>query len=390
MKGTLKITQILLLGIILALVSCEQNPINSAESDPAANIGIPADEITWVSWKPEFLAEIRGMDPASGMPSMKRAGSTFELITAEAGGVVGGDPTWNNRCAVPPNAIQEDGWFAVQVTNNIIEGFYDENHQQGLIGMIDESTAILTGLMANPGVMDDSQLMNDLQTVIENIVGVRIYYVVYSVMVEPLVFSDSRNEVVGIIYDIAMYLLASGENADILPQLQEVCGLITEASRQLAATTVEYADSRPVSNQRLVNRAYTKLAAGDELFGSLDADFLNYGIEWFQYKEAIRRYRIAWELAKDAMPEFVNPTAEVDFLPDTQFECNVSVTLPYESLDLDDDDDVSVITFYSMDEGETWIPIENFYINTTDREITFDIDHFTRFAWGLLGNEQGD
>jgi hypothetical protein len=78
--------------------------------------------------------------------------------------------------------------------------------------------------------------------------------------------------------------------------------------------------------------------------------------------------------------------AGVDFLPSMQFLTDVEVTLSWEFLDLDDDEeaDLDFLLYYSEDNGATWFPVgSNVEIDYKKKRLKFDVDHFTRFAWGL-------
>ncbi|NOZ08789.1 MAG: hypothetical protein GXO91_07950 [FCB group bacterium] len=107
--------------------------------------------------------------------------------------------------------------------------------------------------------------------------------------------------------------------------------------------------------------------------------------------------------------------AGVDFLPSMNFESDVQITLSYKYLnqnhdedhhdddedgdeddDNDDEDDgdgsnFNFSLFFSQDGGNLWYPLEgNYEIDYDKQTISFWVDHFTRFAWGLDGNNDGD
>ena len=79
----------LLLG--LGLLSCDFTPITAPQQENAitANVteGIPADQINWVSWKPEVIKRI----------NVLAKGSASKLITASEGGTVGGPETLTTK-----------------------------------------------------------------------------------------------------------------------------------------------------------------------------------------------------------------------------------------------------------------------------------------------------
>ncbi|MBT3632983.1 MAG: hypothetical protein HOF29_04010 [Candidatus Marinimicrobia bacterium] len=80
--------------------------------------------------------------------------------------------------------------------------------------------------------------------------------------------------------------------------------------------------------------------------------------------------------------------AEVDFLPSMEFLSDVVVTLSWSYLELADDEEFEA--FYSQDDGETWFEVNALEVNFEDETLSFQIDHFTRFAWGkrIIVNEE--
>ena len=72
--------------------------------------------------------------------------------------------------------------------------------------------------------------------------------------------------------------------------------------------------------------------------------------------------------------------AEVDFLPSMEFLTDVTVTLSWEYLELEEDEEFDA--FYSQNNGETWFAVEEFEVDYEHETLSFDINHFTRFAWG--------
>lgn len=75
----------------------------------------------------------------------------------------------------------------------------------------------------------------------------------------------------------------------------------------------------------------------------------------------------------------------VEFLPSMTFEKDVTVTLSWAFLDLDEDDeDLEFNIYYSLDGGELWFPLDSeTVINYEDETVTFQTDHFTRYGWGI-------
>jgi len=72
--------------------------------------------------------------------------------------------------------------------------------------------------------------------------------------------------------------------------------------------------------------------------------------------------------------------AGVEFLPGTDFEAPVQITLSFEYLNLSDQQIEDLYIYFSQD-GNFWYPIDGFEINDENEIISFWIDHFTVFAW---------
>ncbi|MBU0712844.1 hypothetical protein KJ762_12765 [bacterium] len=76
----------------------------------------------------------------------------------------------------------------------------------------------------------------------------------------------------------------------------------------------------------------------------------------------------------------------VDFLPSMKFEKNVTITLSWECLDVDQKKPwkkLDLLVYFSEDGGNEWFPVEDFNVSNGDKTISFEIDHFTRYAWGF-------
>ncbi|NQU68614.1 MAG: hypothetical protein HQ510_11780 [Candidatus Marinimicrobia bacterium] len=72
--------------------------------------------------------------------------------------------------------------------------------------------------------------------------------------------------------------------------------------------------------------------------------------------------------------------AGVEFLPSTNFEAPVEITLSFEYLDLEDEEIEDLYIYFSQD-GDFWFPLDGFEIDEDEETIIFQIDHFTIFAW---------
>ena len=81
--------------------------------------------------------------------------------------------------------------------------------------------------------------------------------------------------------------------------------------------------------------------------------------------------------------------AGVEFLPSRQYDADLTITLYYGFLKTKKKNAGSfdLQPYFSEDQGETWFPVENYTIHPFTKTITFDIDHFTQYGWGLGEDE---
>jgi len=106
MRGKVLIStglSIIVVFALAALISCDNNPIlgNEAEDlDPAMSQsqGIPASEMTWVSWNSEVKQKMKSLD--------KKGTQSKEID--DDGGKIGGKKTFGNKVKIPENALDED------------------------------------------------------------------------------------------------------------------------------------------------------------------------------------------------------------------------------------------------------------------------------------------
>ena len=74
---------------------------------------------------------------------------------------------------------------------------------------------------------------------------------------------------------------------------------------------------------------------------------------------------------------------EVEFLPNTEFDKVVLITLSYDELDYRGSPyDIKIFWTKSFDDDE-WTEIELKGVDTSAKTLSFEIDHFTRYAWSL-------
>ena len=108
-KKKILITATLAVALLLAFsfVGCENSTLTgNTTGEPA--IGIPADEISWVSWKSDVSEQLKNV-------SLSKVGETGQTITVTAGGIVGGNITFGNTVEIPPGAVPANTFIEVQV-----------------------------------------------------------------------------------------------------------------------------------------------------------------------------------------------------------------------------------------------------------------------------------
>ncbi|MCK4640116.1 MAG: hypothetical protein KAU06_02160 [Candidatus Marinimicrobia bacterium] len=78
-------------------------------------------------------------------------------------------------------------------------------------------------------------------------------------------------------------------------------------------------------------------------------------------------------------------SAGVEFLPSMEFEKDVTITLSWAFLDLEDDEELEFNIYFSEDEGYVWFPLEKteMVIDYDEKTVKFKTDHFTRYGWGI-------
>lgn len=105
-------------------------------------------------------------------------------------------------------------------------------------------------------------------------------------------------------------------------------------------------------------------------------------------------YNNAVEFPPNAVKENTYVTVEVEcnddgivwveFLPSGSFEELVEITLSWEHLDIDTPSIADLNIYFSQDNGNYWFLVDSgTMIDYEAKTITFKIDHFTRFGWGI-------
>jgi len=77
--------------------------------------------------------------------------------------------------------------------------------------------------------------------------------------------------------------------------------------------------------------------------------------------------------------------AGVEFLPSREYDADVFITLSWSFLDVDETEleNLDLSPYFSEDGGSTWFAVDEYDVDQDERTITFEIDHFTQYGWGL-------
>ena len=74
--------------------------------------------------------------------------------------------------------------------------------------------------------------------------------------------------------------------------------------------------------------------------------------------------------------------ATVEFLPNIEFQLDVTVTLSYAYLDFDGDPETLKVVWFDENFG-LWVEVEGLKINEKHKTVSIQVNHFTRYAWHL-------
>lgn len=93
---------------VSVLYFCSANPLEpNSESDVTLTKGIPADELTWVSWNPQVTAELAQAESGALGKKHNQKGFQAKNIHNHDGGTVGGTKTYGNTVDIPEYAFDE-------------------------------------------------------------------------------------------------------------------------------------------------------------------------------------------------------------------------------------------------------------------------------------------
>lgn len=103
-KNALKVGSLLIVSALLFIWGCEKQVTSGSSVETA--LGIPTENIQWISWKPEI---------EQNFATLAKKGHDGEWITPQRGGVVGGAETFNNSVAIPAGAVSRPTYVTVDV-----------------------------------------------------------------------------------------------------------------------------------------------------------------------------------------------------------------------------------------------------------------------------------
>ena len=72
----------------------------------------------------------------------------------------------------------------------------------------------------------------------------------------------------------------------------------------------------------------------------------------------------------------------VEFLPNMNFLLNVTLTLSYDVLEFSGDPNLLKVYWYDESTG-LWVEVQDPVLNEKDMTVSVQVDHFTRYGWGL-------
>ena len=130
--------------------------------------------------------------------------------------------------------------------------------------------------------------------------------------------------------------------------------------------------AKKASSTVLIEAEEGGIVGGDETFGNMveiPSDALSEDTE----------ITVSVQCMNDADP----CVGEVEFLPDTQFNKMVLITLSYAELDYTGSPYNIKVYWKKSYNHDGWIEVELKGVDTSDKTFSFEIDHFTQYAWSL-------
>jgi len=103
-KRVLTVSAVALMALSFFLASCAEDSFMGP--DPAQSKAIPTEEIQWIGWNAEVQPEMEGIG---------KIGFAGKMITPQAGGIVGGTKTLENKVEFPKGAVDDNTFVTVEV-----------------------------------------------------------------------------------------------------------------------------------------------------------------------------------------------------------------------------------------------------------------------------------
>ncbi|MBC8403428.1 MAG: hypothetical protein H8E14_18235 [Candidatus Marinimicrobia bacterium] len=114
--------------------------------------------------------------------------------------------------------------------------------------------------------------------------------------------------------------------------------------------------------------------------GTVGGDFTYNNQAWFPSGAVLEDTYISLEVIfTDEI--FGQYAGGIEFLPSMQFELDITVTMSYAYLDYAGDP-ADLIVYWSNDSGASWYIVNEVLYDAILETATFQVDHFTVFAWG--------
>jgi hypothetical protein len=303
----------------------------------------------------------------------RRRGSEVKKVEFDHDKTVGGNNTFKNAVFVPEGALAQDKYIAVQVACADADqgAFYED----GILMMEELSqglSALADALAGNQDALDEIEAAQD------GLAQAAIEFQLYSFFSSKDAFDRMRHDVIKKMKKLIDMIEDLELDAQFYPQIHQVTLMAVEATRELCVSAINYGQSLPDANMELIQDAMEKLAEGDINAVTQEPDV---PMEWGFYQDAVKDYCEAFRKANRSIRDLDTPCgASVDFLPNQQFEADVTVTLSWEALNFDGDPDS--LEIYWLDETtDLWVLVPDPVIDVDDETVSVNIDHFTRYAW---------
>ncbi|NQV30447.1 MAG: hypothetical protein HQ508_06130 [Candidatus Marinimicrobia bacterium] len=370
---------LVIIAISLGIMGCESmTPTSNAPEAEILSQGISADQLNFVEWTPEVIQALRAVSDELDSDVLARgeysiAGAEVKKALHYRNTTIGGDNTFGNSVFIPSGAISENTYIGVQaVCAESDELAIFENG----VSYINEIKSSMTTLIAD--LASDEYAAEIVAISLDQIEEAEVYFQLYSYYASPNAFRKLDRNVCEQMNTLIWMIDHNDLNESFFGQIQSIVQLTVAAARELAMTSIMYAEQVPGAVQHKINRAYEEIDEGDEEASDPSDE---YDLEWYNYDAAIRNYCYAWKKATQAIHNLEAPCgASVDFLPSQQFQANVTVTLSWEALNFDGNPEGLEVYWYQED-TDLWVLVPDPVIDYDLGTVSVNIDHFTRYAW---------